>query len=667
MSDGANLSTSRNSPVVDFTSSDFDSLKQDMQSYAQSAFAGAGWTDFNTLQPAVMLVDIVAYLGDLLTYQLNSHIREAFAASVMRRQNLVSLGKPFGYEPAGAISSTVVERFTLDAAGAYPFTLTKNHSVGNNADGDAAVIFQPVADVVVASYPVSGYVDVTCVEGERFELELVGVSNNAPGQRWQFPQQNIVKDSIAITVGGVTWTAVTNWTNTLSSSQNYKIVQTDDGNTYVLFGNGVYGAIPASGAEIRATFRVGGGRRGNLSKDTITKKLTTPIQVLSVNNPDKASGGDDAPTMQIAREGIPNTISTISRAVNETDHAKLAKTVAGVAKARSAPGIPAGSNRVRVWIAPSGGGAPTPVLKNSVSTSLKQKKMTNKRVSILGPVYQDLRFQVLLHVNENYRAADVDSVTRAGIINSLGSGLLDFAQLDFAGISVSADGNEELLLGQTRLQAYFDDLKKLGLERAEILQLDVIPVAKTQDTGNSGNGSVSTVTVTGRQRRREFVITLISSAQYTVQERIVGRVSAMTDSTIEDDEKDFTIEGGSLVGYTLAPHREAESFATVASYSGQVLTTSGLGGVSLFTLTSVGEEYYLYNPVITPVSVGSPFTSSDGNVTFTVTAGTSAFVNGDSFSLDVYPHISDIRLRDAEYPQLSEANFVTRTSGGSRV
>lgn len=668
MANGTNLSTSRSGPVVDFTSSDFEAIKEDVQSYAQATFAGSGWTDFNVTQPAVMFVDILAYIGDLLTYQLNSHIRELFAASVLRRQNLISIGKPFGYEPAGAVSATVVMRFTLDPVGAYPFTLLKTHQVSNAADGDAQVIYQPIADTVVGVYPGAGYVDVTCVEGELFSSQLIGVSGNAPSQRWQFPQQSVVRESISLTVGGITWTPITNWTSTQSSSQVYKIVQTDDGNTYAVFGDGVYGSIPAASAEIRATFRVGGGRRGNLTTDVITRKLSVPIQVLSVTNPDKASGGDDAPSMKVAREGIPATISTLERAVNVADHATLAKQVSGVAKARAAPGVPAGSNRVRVWIAPSGGGVPTPALKNDTTTYLRTKKMVGKRISTLDPVYKNLRFQVLLHINENFRAADVSAVTRAGITNTLGTGLLDFAQLDFAGVSTSTDGNEELLMGQTSLQGYFDDLRSVGLERAEILQFDVEPVARARDVGNTGDGSLSSITLTGRQRRREFVVQLVSSAQYRVYERIIGRVSSMTNGSITDDEKDFLLEGvTSYTGYLISPNREISTTATISSVSSQEIAVSGLGGVSLFTLTEVGNEYFIYNPTVLSYNLGATFTSSDGNVSFTVTAGATPFLSGDEFTLDTYPHISDIRLRNDEYPQLTEANFITRTAGGSRV
>lgn len=667
MSSGADLSTNRSTPVVDFTSADFDGLKSDMRSYAQANYPDR-WTDFNESSPGVMQLDITAYLGDLLTYQLNSHIRELFAATVLRRQNLLNIGKPFNYIPAGAESATVRERFTLDPIGAYPSTILKTHAVSNDVDGDAQVIYQPVVDTAVAAYPVLGYVDIDCIEGELNANQLIGVSGNAPNQRWQFPQQGVVRSSISLTVGGGTWTAVTSWTTQLSTSQVYKIVQTDDGNTYAVFGDGVFGAIPAAAAEIRATFRVGGGRRGNLARDTIKRKVNCPAIVLTVNNPGRASGGDNAVSMKQAREGIPATISTLERAVTEPDHEKLAKLVGGVVKARAAQGIPAGSNRIRVWIAPSGGGVPTSALKNTVSTALRLKKMVGRRVSLAGPVYKTLRFTVLLHVNENFRAAEVQAATRAGLINVLGTGLLDFAQLDFAATQLTSDDNQELLLGQTRLQAYFDNLRKAGLDRAEILQLDIAPEARARDEGNSGNGTIEAITLTGRQRRRTFSVEMISSAQYRVFERIVGHVSSISDDELVDDEKDWSLEGiANYSGFRLRPDADTSNTVAVSSAIGQKITVGSTGGVSLFTLTEVGRDYNLYNPLVATYTMGTPFTSADGNVTFTPTTGASPFIAGDAFTLDVFPLVSDIRLRSDEYPELVEGDLVTRTSGGARV
>lgn len=667
MSNANDLSTNRSSPVVDYTSVDFDGMKADLISYAQSKFSDR-WTDFNDDQFAVVFVDLESYLHDLLHYNMNAIIREAFAATLLRRQNLINYGKMLDFAPSNPASSTVEILATLDAGGAYPFTILPSDTLfsNGNTEGDE-IFFVPQNSQVVSAYNAAG-VTIPCIEGELFTNQLIGVSTGAANQRWQFPQDGVVDNSISIIVGAETWSRVTNLTQSKSTDKHYKIVFDDEGHVFALFGDGVFGAIPSTSAQIRSTFRVGGGTRGNLNPQTITTKIAGNAAILSVTNPVKSSGGDNAQSMKSARNAIPATFKTLDRAVTTEDYADLAAKVSGVAKTRAAPGLPIGSRTVKLIIAPTGGGQPTSFLKSSVLSTFKLKKMVTNKVRAFGPIYKQIRAHFLLHVNPTFKAGDVNQQVRAGILNTAGSGLLNFAQLDFGAIGKDANGNPELLLAQTRLQGYFDRLGNIGLDRAEVLRLDVVPQARARDEGNSGSGSIAdaSILVTGKQRRREFFVQLTSATTYVVYERIIGFVSGLTDTTLSDDTKVFENEGiASYAGFRLNPVRGSSTEAVVTSAAGQNIVVSSQ--TSLFALTEVGAEYYLYDPNGVLLNVGDTFSSVDGSVRFTLTAGGSPFLNGDAFSVDVFPDISDIRLRSDEYPELLDANFTTRTSGGARV
>jgi len=670
---GANLSISRQSPVADYTSADFDSINADLTSYAQATFADR-WTDFNEDQFAVVMKELIAYVGDLTSYMINSVIREAFAATVIRRQNLQNIGKTFDYQLLGAIPSTVSLVLTLDPAGTYPTTIERTDQYSNGASGNNQVIFHPTIDIVVASYPVGGLLTIAATQGEYFENVLIGVSNSAPNQRWQFPQQGIYAPSVTIVVGAQTWTPTKNFTVNQSTDLVFKLVQDDQNNTYAIFGDGVFGAVPANAAAIYATFNVGGGRLGNLSANTIQTKVSANSVILSLNNPAPSTGGDDPQTMKSGRNGIPASLSTLERGVTTDDYAKLALLVPGVAKAESAAGAPVGARIIRIWIAPNGGGAPTPVLLTTVSNALQPAKMVTNRIQLFPPFPLNIFFNVLLHVNSAYRAADVESITRQGIINTDGTGLLDFAQLDFAGIATNANGDKELLLTQTLLQGYFNSLGTAGLDRAEIQQLMPEAVGRAPDTGNTGNGTVvgpggvgTIIYLSSRQRRRQYYVLLLSSAQYAVYERLTGIVTGISDTVLIDANEIFENEGiANFAGYLLIPNADAPASVPVVSATGSNITVNT--ATSLFTLSSVGDQYYLYNPTPSIWTIGgAPFVSSDGNVSFELLVGTSPFVGNDSFTVDVYPQVSDIRMAKDEYPVLIDSNFITRTSGGSPV
>lgn len=665
MGNGTDLSTNRSSPVVDFTSADFDSIKADLTTYSQATFSDR-WTDFNESQFAVVLLDLVAYVGDLFTYQINATLRETFVASALRRQNLANLGKTYDYTIPGATAASVVMTFTLDMAGSYPFTIYRSDTqVGTDAAGDAQVLYHPAVDTVVPAAVAT--LDIGCLEGEYYEDVLLGVSQGNPGQRWQFPQQGVVLDSVVLRVGVPTWDRVKNFTAESSTATVYKLLSTDDGNMYAVFGDGVFGAVPTNGQEIRASFRIGGGKRGNQTPGSITEKTLGHSNILSVTNAGYASGGANAAGLREARNAIPAQLAAQERCVTAEDYQTATLAVAGVAKVRALSSLPFGQKIVRLIVAPSGGGDPTPALKSAISTALRPKKMINNRPRVFPPVYKSLLANFLIHVNSNYRATEVGPAAREGLVNTDGTGLLDFDQLDFGAVVIDS-ANTDLLLSQTRLQDHFASLSAIGVDRVEILQLTVsAEIAREKEGGNTGNGTLYDVTLNTTQRRREYYVRLLSASQFAVYERLVGRSSLLTDTVLTDDSKNFGDEGiTSYAGYLLAPFRDSPTTTyAIASASGQDVTL--LPAASLYSVTQPGEEYFLYNPVPTVVDVGDEFVNGDGSVRFTVSAGATPFVNGDAFYVDVFPNVGDIVLRGDEYPVMAPSDLITRTSGGSRV
>jgi hypothetical protein len=257
---------------------------------------------------------------------------------------------------------------------------------------------------------------------------------------------------------------------------------------------------------------------------------------------------------------------------------------------------------------------------------------------------------------------------RQSVINNQGTGILDFDQLNFGGVQEFSDGSTDLLLAQTRIQGHFDRLAPYGLERAEIIQLDVTPIAFARAEGNAGDGYISnsSIVLSGAQRRREFKAILASAGTYDVYEYIIGHVSRLSDGVLIDETKNFENESDSFSGYKLIPLRDASSEVSIESASGQEIVVAS-GSPILYSLTSVGSEYALYNSTPTHLAVGDEFVNSDGSVRFTLEAGSTPFLKGDSFLLNVFPSIGDIELKPNEYPELSNADFVTRTSGGSRT
>ncbi|HEY9605875.1 MAG TPA: putative baseplate assembly protein [Allocoleopsis sp.] len=95
----------------------------------------------------------------------------------------------------------------------------------------------------------------------------------------------------------------------------------------IQFGNGLNGLIPPAGVgNLRMDrYRTGGGTVGNRPVGTIVQLKTTVPYVEKVTNPEAATGGTDAESLDSLIERMPRTIRHRGRAVTLEDYEDLAK------------------------------------------------------------------------------------------------------------------------------------------------------------------------------------------------------------------------------------------------------------------------------------------------------------------------------------------------------
>ncbi len=111
----------------------------------------------------------------------------------------------------------------------------------------------------------------------------------------------------------------------------------DDGKTTVVFGNGREGARLPTGIEnIRAEYRSGIGKAGNVNAGQISMPITRPLGVREVINPLRASGGADKETRDQARKNVPLTVKALDRLVSVQDYEDFTRIYAGIGKAKAA-------------------------------------------------------------------------------------------------------------------------------------------------------------------------------------------------------------------------------------------------------------------------------------------------------------------------------------------
>ncbi|KAB7647942.1 putative baseplate assembly protein [Polymorphobacter fuscus] len=140
--------------------------------------------------------------------------------------------------------------------------------------------------------------------------------------------------ALDVRVDDILWRQVDQLFDSGPADRHYLLRPGADGQAIVQFGDGREGARPPSGSQnVRATYRTGIGRPGNVRARQLEQLATRPLGVRGVTNPLPATGGADPESRDQARRNAPVTTMALDRLVSVQDHADFARGFAGIAKA----------------------------------------------------------------------------------------------------------------------------------------------------------------------------------------------------------------------------------------------------------------------------------------------------------------------------------------------
>ena len=82
---------------IDYTSRDFDSIRRDLENYAKRYYPDT-YKDFNKASFGSLMLDTVAYVGDILSFYLDYQTNESFLETAIEYNNVVRLARQMGYK-----------------------------------------------------------------------------------------------------------------------------------------------------------------------------------------------------------------------------------------------------------------------------------------------------------------------------------------------------------------------------------------------------------------------------------------------------------------------------------------------------------------------------------------------------------------------------------------
>ena len=336
-------------PSFDYTSRDYLSIRQDILDRASSLIPE--WSNRNSSDFGMVLVDLWAYLGDILHYYVDRAAAETYLGTAINTSSVMALANLFDYRPS--YQTAAIGYVTLSAS-------NPNHSdtiiipentgfVAPATDNEPLVYYTTTASASMGASIPSAIIQIAEGKYVGNESPIQAVtrntySNGTASQRFNLRFTKVIPSSIVVNVAeGTSFGGIVNnvqyfytpdLTLSNTNSKVFGIEIASDGVAQVVFGNGVNGKIPNNRAEVTVSYRYGQGASGNISSGRITAFDTgSNITGVSITSSEAATGGTDSESLESMKTNIPLTFRTQNRAVSLQDFKDLSLRVPQVLKA----------------------------------------------------------------------------------------------------------------------------------------------------------------------------------------------------------------------------------------------------------------------------------------------------------------------------------------------
>lgn len=161
---------------------------------------------------------------------------------------------------------------------------------------------------------------IQCYQQEQKDTVSIGNSDgNTPWQTFSLPDEKILQETLVVTINDEIWTRVDDFSESVAVSKHYRLDYNNDYTAKIVFGNGVYGAIPEN-FPIYVQYAVGGGADTNINTPNVINVYSGGAEKIEgVCNPTSMNGGADQESIKSAKILAPASLKTQDRFVTVDD------------------------------------------------------------------------------------------------------------------------------------------------------------------------------------------------------------------------------------------------------------------------------------------------------------------------------------------------------------
>lgn len=346
--------------LIDFTASDFLTLRNNLINYIKAAYP-LDYNYFVESDLGVMLIELVASMGHILSYKADYLANENYLRTAKQRSSVQKLLSLIGIRLQGPTAAAANARLTLQEARAVSSTIvvplnSRTFTVASPEDGTQL-------SYTAYKYNPNGFVELDNVQGDLefpYSAQASSVINNVILLEGNLVQQSgtfvdtdavksinlteypIIEGSVQVLItGGATDLTVGNYRRVENlffasgpDDKAFQIVTDDSFKGIIFFGDNNIGLSPAPGDNFIVYYRIGGGTRGNLAKSALNAPINYQ-EVLNSNSVNKtgnienvsmATGGTNAQTIENARRYAPLLFRSQDRLVTFNDYTAFVNT-----------------------------------------------------------------------------------------------------------------------------------------------------------------------------------------------------------------------------------------------------------------------------------------------------------------------------------------------------
>ena len=434
----ANIPVNKRPSFVDFAATDFLTLRNSLIEYAKAVYP-TDYKYFVESDLGMMFLELIAYMGSVMSMKADMLANENFLATANQRSSVKKLMQLIGVRMRGPLSAAADAKITTESTVTGNMTITPaQRTIETTSPEDGASLTYTIYKVV------NGLVDtvnstgnVICVASEALGadkkvFENIVLQEGALVQDTgsfaateaiktiKLTQGPVVDGSVQVFVTADTaamqgaYTEVPNvYFASGSSDKIFEMVYDDDYKGTVVFGDGSVGISPESTASYVVFYRVGGGTRGNIAKNSISISLSPTVngstESVTLTNISKGTGGSNAETLDHAKKYAPLEFRRQDRLVTLEDYSVFANTFIStfgtVGKANAAVRQAYSSaNVIDIYILERASDfqlqRATSNFKTQLLTAMNKKKMATDDVVIVDGLIRTLDLVTTIRIDE---------------------------------------------------------------------------------------------------------------------------------------------------------------------------------------------------------------------------------------------------------------------------